>query len=193
MRIVPRVPPFDRPATYDDLVKLPDNMVAEIVGGELHASPRLAFPHAEAGTVLGSVLVPAFHRGRGGPGGWYIVYEPELHLRADVVVPDWGGWRRTRMPHRPETAYATLPPDWVCEILSPSTSALDRAMKLGIYGREGVPWAWLIDPLARSLEVLKLEHGRWTILATEVGSVVVRAEPFEVVELELAALWGETT
>jgi Uma2 family endonuclease len=193
MRIVPRVPPFDRPATYNDLVKLPDNLVAEIADGELHASPRPAFPHAEAGTVLGGRLVPPFHEGRGGPGGWYIVYEPELHFGANVLVPDWGGWRRTRMPHRPETAYATLPPDWVCEILSPSTSSFDRATKLAIYAREGVPWAWLIDPLARTLEVLKLENGRWTILATHAGTEVVRAEPFEAIELELAALWGETT
>lgn len=191
MQTVPRVPPFDRPATYDDLVKLPDIVVAEIVDGELHASPRPAFPHAEAGTVLGGRLVSPFHEGRGGPGGWYLAYEPELHLGPDVLVPDWGGWRRSRMPHRPETAYAALAPDWVCEILSPSTSALDRAKKLGIYAREGVAWAWLIDPLARLLEVLKLENGRWTILATHVGGAVVRAEPFEAIELELAALWGD--
>ena len=193
MQSVPRVPPFDRPATYDDLVKLPDNMVAEIVGGELHASPRPAFPHAEAGTVLGGLLVPAFHQNRSGPGGWYIVYEPELHFGADVLVPDWGGWRRTRMPHRPQTAYATLSPDWICEILSPSTSSFDRAKKLAIYAREGVPWAWLIDPLARTLEVLKLENGRWTILATHAGTDVASAEPFEAIELELAALWGEVS
>ena len=130
-------------------------------------------------------------RKRGGPGGWYIVYEPELHFGTDVLVPDWGGWRRTRMPHRPETPYSTLAPDWLCEILSPSTSSFDRAKKLAIYAREGVPWAWLIDPLARTLEVLKLEGGRWTILATHAGEEVVRAEPFEAIELELAALWGD--
>jgi Uma2 family endonuclease len=95
------------------------------------------------------------------------------------------------MPHRPDTAYATLAPDWVCEILSPSTSVLDRAKKLAIYAREQVAWAWLIDPLARTIEVLKLDNGRWTILATPVANEVVRAEPFEAIELELAALWGE--
>jgi Uma2 family endonuclease len=193
MRTVPRVPPFDRPATYDDLVKLPDNLVAEIADGELHASPRPAFAHAEAGSVLGGRLVGPFHEGSGGPGGWYIVYEPELHFGTDVLVPDWGGWRRTRMPHRPETPYATLAPDWLCEILSPSTSSFDRAKKLAIYAREGVPWAWLIDPLARTLEVLKLENGRWTILATHAGDEVVRAEPFEAIELELAARWVEVS
>ena len=191
MQSVPRVPPFDRPASYDDLVKLPDNMVAEIVGGELHASPRPAFPHAEAGTVLGGLLVPAFHQNRSGPGGWYIVYEPELHFGADVLVPDWGGWRRSRMPHRPETPYATLAPDWLCEILSPSTSSFDRAKKLAIYAREGVSLAWLIDPLARTLEILQLDRCRWTILSTHCGLEVVRAEPFTEIEIELQALWAD--
>ena len=191
MQTVPRVPPFDRPATYDDLVKLPDNLVAEIADGQLHASPRPAFPHAGAGAAIGGYLMPAFDWGRGGPGGWLIYYEPELHLSADVLVPDWAGWRRTRMPHRPETPYATLAPDWLCEILSPSTTSFDRTKKLAIYAREGVSWAWLIDPLDHTLEVLKLENGRWTILATHAGEEVVRAEPFEAIELELAALWGD--
>jgi Uma2 family endonuclease len=193
MQTVPRVPPFNRPATYDDLARLPDHVVAEIADGELHATPRPAFPHAEAGSVLGGHLVPPFHHGRGGPGGWWIVYEPELHLGPDVLVPDWAGWRRTRMPHRPDTPYATLAPDWLCEILSPSTSSFDRVKKLAIYAREGVPYVWLLDPLARTLEVLRLENGRWTILATHAGADVVHAEPFEAVELELAILWGETS
>jgi hypothetical protein len=190
MPTVPRVPPFDRPATYDDLVKLPANLVAEIADGELHASPRPAFPHAGAGAAIGGLLMPAFGWGRGGPGGWLIYYEPELHLGPDVLVPDWAGWRRARMPHRPDTPYATLAPDWVCEILSPSTSSFDRTTKLAIYAREGVPWAWLIDPLARTLEVLTLEHGRWTTVATHAGDQVVHAEPFDAIELELATLWG---
>jgi Uma2 family endonuclease len=192
MQPVPRVPPFDRPATYDDLVKLPDHLVAEIADGELHASPRPAFPHAGAGAAIGGFLMPAFGWGRGGPGGWWIFYEPELHLGPDVLVPDWAGWRRTRMPHRPETPYASLAPDWLCEILSPSTSSFDRVKKLAIYAREGVPHVWLLDPLARTLEVLRLEKGRWTILATHAGAEVARAEPFEAVELELSILWGET-
>ena len=191
MQPVPRVPPFDRPATYDDLVKLPDHMVAEIVDGELHASPRPAARHAVAYGRLGAALLPPFDQGQGGPGGWCILLEPELHLGTNVLVPDLAGWRRRRMPSVPDVAHFTLVPDWVCEILSPSTSAFDRAQKLGIYARDGVEWAWLIDPLARTLEVLKLENGRWTILAIHVGSEVVRAEPFEAIELELAALWGD--
>jgi Uma2 family endonuclease len=192
MRIVPRVPPFDRPATYDDLVKLPDNLVAEIADGELHASPRPAARHAVAYGRLGAALLPPFDQGRGGPGGWCILLEPELHLGTDVLVPDLAGWRRSRMPAVPDVAHFDLFPDWVCEVLSPSTTSFDRSKKLAIYAREGVPWAWLIDPLARTLEFLKLENGRWTILATHAGDEVVRAEPFEAIELELAALWGET-
>jgi Uma2 family endonuclease len=191
MPSMPRVPPFDRPATYEDLEKLPDNLVAEIVDGELHASPRPAPRHASAGSVVGAGLVPPFHLGRGGPGGWWILYEPELHLGRDVLVPDWAGWRRSRMPHLPATAYFPLAPDWVCEILSPSTSSLDRKQKLSVYAREQVPHAWLIDPLARTLEVLRLENGRWTILSTYAGSEVVRAEPFGEIELELSALWAD--
>jgi Uma2 family endonuclease len=135
--------------------------------------------------------VPPFHEGRGGSGGWRIVYEPEVHLGADIVVPDWAGWRRSRMPRRPETAYYGIAPDCVCEILSPSTASLDRAQKLAIYARERVSHAWLIDPLARTLEVLRLEHGRWSILATHAGAEVVRAEPFDEFDIELQALWAD--
>jgi hypothetical protein len=191
MRPVPRVPPFDRPATYDDLVKLPDIVVAEIVGGELHSTPRPAPRHAVAGSALGGLIGPPFQRGQGGPGGWWILDEPELHLGDDVLVPDLAGWRRSRMPHVPETAYFPLPPDWLCEVLSPSTAALDRARKLAVYAREQVPFAWLVDPLARTLEVLRLDAGRWTILATHAGDELVRAEPFVEVTLPLADLWAD--
>ena len=191
MQPMPRVPPFDRPATYEDLVALPDTLVAEIVGGELHASPRPAPRHALAGSAIGGRLVQPYQDGAGGPGGWWILDEPELHLGRDVLVPDLGGWRRSRLPQLPETAYFPLAPDWICEVLSPSTAQLDRARKLGIYARERVAHAWLIDPLARTLEVLRLEHGRWVILATHAGSEVVRAEPFAEIDLELDALWAD--
>jgi Uma2 family endonuclease len=191
MQAMPRVPPLDRPATYEDLVAVPDIWVAEIVDGELHTSPRPAPRHARAGSSVGSLLGPPFDLGRGGPGGWQILYEPELHLGRDVVVPDWAGWRRVRMPKLPETAYFPLAPDWICEILSPSTASLDRAKKLAIYAREGVRHAWLIDPDAGTLEVLRLESGRWAILGCYVGSDRVRAEPFAEVELEIQCLWAD--
>ncbi len=189
MRAVARVPPFDRPATYDDLVKLPDNLVAEIVDGELHASPRPAPRHAVAETAVGMLLGNPFHFGRGGPGGWWILAEPELHLGSDVLVPDYAGWRRTRMPSIPDKAYFELAPDWLCEVISPSTASLDRTRKLAAYARAGVPHVWLVDPLARTLEVLRLEAGRWTIVASHAGNETVRAEPFGEVELALADLW----
>jgi len=188
---MPRVPPFDRPATYEDLAALPDIVVAEILDGELYSSPRPAPRHTVAGSRIGSELVGPFDRGVGGPGGWWILLEPELHLGRDVVVPDWAGWRRSRMPRVPETAYFPLAPDWICEVLSPSTATIDRAKKLRIYAREQVAHAWLVDPIARTLEVLRLENGRWTLLATHVGAEVVRAEPFTEIELELASLWAD--
>ena len=129
---MPRVPPFDRRAIYEDLVALPDNLVAEIVDGELHATPRPAFPHARAYSVLGRRIGGPYDDGVGGPGGWWIIDEPELHLGPDVLVPDLAGWRRSRMPVSPTTAYVSLSPDWICEILSPSTAQLDRAKKLTI-------------------------------------------------------------
>jgi Uma2 family endonuclease len=191
MQPMPRVPPFDRPATYEDLVRLPDNLVAEIVNGELHATPRPASPHSRASSSLGSLLMPPFDHGRGGPGGWWILDEPELHLGADVLVPDLAGWRRSRMPKYPDCAYFTLSPDWLCEVLSPSTSRLDRVQKLAVYARERLPHAWLIDPLARTLEVLGLDGARWTILATHAGTEVVRAEPFAEIKLDLSSLWAD--
>jgi Uma2 family endonuclease len=188
---MPRIPPLDRPATYDDLVKVPDIMVAEIVDGELHASPRPAPRHAYATSALGTEIGGPFQRGRGGPGGWRILDEPELHFGPNVLVPDLAGWRRTRLPRLPDTAYFSVAPDWVCEVLSPSTASLDRGKKLAIYAREQVGHAWLVDPAVRTLEVLRLEAGRWTILATHAGSDVVRAEPFADIDLELASLWDD--
>jgi Uma2 family endonuclease len=188
---MPRVPPFDRSATYEDLVALPDTLVAEIVNGELHASPRPAPRHARAYSSLGVLIGGPYDHGIGGPGGWWILDEPELHLGRDVLVPDLAGWHRSRLPRLPDTAYFALAPDWSCEVLSPSTAQLDRARKLGIYARERVAHAWLIDPLARTLEVLRLEHGRWVILGTHAGSEVVRAEPFAEIDLELDALWAD--
>jgi Uma2 family endonuclease len=157
---VGRVPPFDRTATYDDLVALQEPLVAEIVDGELHASPRPGIRRARAASVLGALVLPPMWEGRGGPGGWWILAEPELHLQRDVLVPDLAGWRRSRMPRLPDGAFFTDAPDWICEVVSPSTAALDRVTKLGVYARESVPCAWLLDPIARTFEVLRLETGR---------------------------------
>jgi Uma2 family endonuclease len=179
-----------QPATYEDLLKVPDHLLAEILAGELFVTPRPAPRHARASSGLGGLLWGPFDAGRGGPGGWLILDEPEVHLEGDVVVPDLGGWRRERLPALPDEAYFSLAPDWVCEVLSPSTASIDRVKKLSIYAREKVDHVWLIDPLARTLEVLRLENGRWLIVATFADADVVRAEPFEAVELDLSLLWG---
>jgi Uma2 family endonuclease len=179
------------PATYDDLLALPEHVVGEIVDGELYVSPRPALRHAVASSALGGELGPPFQRGRGGPGGWWILDEPELHLGTDVLVPDLAGWRRVRMPVIPDTAFLTLAPDWVCEVVSPKTGRLDRRKKLPVSAREGIGHLWLVDPLQRTLEVLRLDDGRWTIVATHGDDDCVRAEPFEAVGLELSALWTD--
>jgi Uma2 family endonuclease len=178
-------------ATYDDLLQVPEHRVAEIVDGDLHVSPRPASRHALAASVLGSHLGPPFHHGRGGPGGWWILFEPELHFADDIVVPDLAGWRRERMPEFPDTAAFSLAPDWVCEVVSPGTERLDRAKKMPVYAREQVSYLWLVNPVARTLEVYRLADGRWLLLATYEGATPVRAEPFDAIELGLAPLWGE--
>ncbi len=180
-----------KPATHADLEALPEHVVGEIIAGELHVSPRPASPHTVAASVLGMELGGPFHRGRGGPGGWVLLDEPELHLGQDVLVPDLAGWRRERMPRPPRTAAFTLAPDWVCEVLSPSTARLDRALKLPVYTREGVRHVWFLDPEVRMLEVFRLEGARYSLLGTHTSTARVRAEPFEALELELAALWDE--
>lgn len=178
-----------RPATYDDLLKVPDQFVAEILDGELYTSPRPSPRHADASSGLGGALRGPFDRGRGGPGGWRILDEPEIHLAADVVVPDLAGWRRERLPSIPDEAFIAVAPDWICEVLSPSTVSIDRVKKLAIYARERVAHAWLIDPIARTVEILRLDTGGWLIVATISDLDVARAEPFEAIELELSLLW----
>ena len=181
-----------RRATYEDLCKVPDNLVAEILDGELFTSPRPASPHARATSILGVDILGAFDRplgDPGGPGGWWLLFEPELHLGDDVLVPDIAGWRREVMPVLPNVAAFRQAPQWVLEVISPSTGRIDRIRKLPIYAREGVTHAWLVDPLARTLEVYRLTEGRWLLAATHEGDEIVRAEPFEAVELSLSRWW----
>jgi Uma2 family endonuclease len=182
--------PPKRPATYDDLLKVPDHMVAEILDGELHVSPRPAPPHAYAAARLTGRL-DDFDLGARDPGGWLIVMEPELHLGPDVLVPDVAGWRQERLPALPSTAFFPLAPDWACEVLSPSTERIDRTKKLRIYAREGVRYLWLVNALTRTLEILRLESGEWVMAATHSDDVVIRPEPFEALPFDLGRLWGK--
>jgi len=178
-------------ATYEDVLNAPEHKVAEILDGELVLSPRPASPHAIAALRLGRILGP-FDDDPGGPGGWWILGEPELHFDEQVLVPDLAGWRRERMPAMRNMPFFSLPPDWVCEVLSPSTERIDRTRKLRIYAEAGVAHAWLIKPTDRTLEVLRLRDGAWTIVAV-LDTAVVRAEPFDAVQLELRRLWPDAT
>jgi Uma2 family endonuclease len=183
--------PARKPATYDDLLKLPDDRIGEIVDGELYANPRPAGRHATCAFTLSTELGPPFQARRGGPGGWLFLFEPELHLANDTLVPDLAGWRRERLPSVPDAPAMTLAPDWVCEILSSSTERLDRVRKLPAYARHGVGHAWLINPSTRTLEVYRREGGSWVLAATHADDALVRAEPFDAIEIDLLRLWGE--
>ena len=176
---------------YAELAALAPQLVGEVVEGVLHTQPRPSPRHAHASSVLGEELGPPFRRGRGGPGGWILLDEPELHLgpRTDVLVPDLAGWRKERVAELPEADYFVVAPDWVAEVLSPSTLRLDRGAKLGIYRREGVRHVWLVDPVARTLEVFRLTGDVYGWVATHEGDAVVRAEPFDAIELQLGLLW----
>ncbi len=180
-----------RPATYQDVLDAPPNMIAEIIRGALHLQPRPASPHAFAGSSLGGELDGPFQKARGGPGGWWIVDEPELHLGEEILVPDLAGWRRERMPRFPRVPYFTQAPDWACEVLSPSTRNRDRIDKRDIYGEHGVTWMWLVDPDDRTLEAFERRPEGWLLLGMLDGDAEVRLPPFDAVGFPLAALWPD--
>lgn len=180
-----------RQALYDEYCAVPPHRRAEIIDGTLYVLPRPAPRHANATSVLGGELNGAFQRGRGGPGGWWILFEPELQLVAlEPVAPDLAGWRVERMPTLPETAYFSIAPDWICEVLSKSTETVDRNKKLPLYAAHGVSHVWLIDPIARTLEVHTLGNDRrWRDVRVYEGDARVRVEPFAAIEIDLAELW----
>ncbi len=186
-----RVSDPPRRATYQDVLEAPPHRVAEVIEGALHMNPRPAPPHAWASTMLGSSITPPFHFGRGGPGGWRILIEPELHLGEDIVVPDLAGWRKERMPTLPETAWFPLAPDWACEILSPSTRAMDIGPKRVLYAREEVGWLWFVDPEIRTLEAFELREGHWLLLDVVSGNAEVSLPPFDAVGFSLGDLWPD--
>ncbi len=176
-------------ATYQDVLDAPAHQVAEMVDGTLHTHPRPAMPHALATSSLGTDLSNPFQFGRGGPGGWWILFEPELHLGEDVLVPDLAGWRRERMPEFPDTAYVTLAPDWVCEVPSASTRRLDLHGKRPVYAREGVAHLWLVDPADRTLEAFELRDRQWVLIGSAKDGEPVSIPPFDVITFSLADLW----
>jgi Uma2 family endonuclease len=181
--------PAGRLATYQDILDLPEHLVGEIIHGALVTHPRPAPKHLLASSALGVELAGPFHMGRGGPGGWWILDEPELHLASHILVPDLAGWRRERLPSLPETAYFDTVPDWVCEVLSPATAKIDRGDKLPLYAAQAVAWCWLLDPDLRTLEVLQRQDSHWLLLGTFKDDARIQAPPFAEITLDLTALW----
>jgi Uma2 family endonuclease len=183
--------PKPRSATYADIEALPPHVVGEIAFGELHTHPRPSPRHGAASSILGIELGGPFQFRRGGPGGWFFIDEPELHLGHHIIVPDIAGWRRERLPRLPDTAWIEMPPDWIAEVLSPSTERFDRTDKLAIYAAFGVKHSWYVDPLARTLEVFALQDDKWLLTATFKNADPVTAPPFEVHTFALDVLWPE--
>lgn len=177
-------------ATYEDLVRLPENLIGELIDGELYASPRPTGPHGRVASALTALISSRYDLGIDGPSGWWIIFEPELHLGGNAMVPDLAGWRRERMPTVPKSHKFTIVPDWVCETLSTSNATYDRKIKMPGYARRGVPWAWITDPQRRTVEVLKLVDGRWARIAIYDESDVFAAEPFPLAEIDLPRIWG---
>jgi Uma2 family endonuclease len=177
---------------YQQLLDLPGHLTGEILNGELHTQPRPSARHGLAESGLTIDIGGPFNLGRGGPGGWWIIPEPEVHFVRDmeVAVPDLAGWRRERMPTIPEDQRFEVTPDWVCEILSPNTAKKDRVIKLPLYARYGVAYAWLVDPLARTLEAFELRDQVWGLIATLQDSAAVRVPPFDAIEFPLSDLWA---
>ncbi|PWU18830.1 MAG: hypothetical protein C5B49_06595 [Bdellovibrio sp.] len=175
---------------YQQFINLPETVIGEILGGELHVSPRPSPKHSRASSIIGGELVGPFDRGRGGPGGWWILDEPEIHLESNILVPDLAGWKRDVLPTLPEEAFFAVAPNWICEVLSPGTTAIDRVKKMPLYAQYGVAHAWLVDPIAKTLEIFRLEDQRWVLLNSFSDNDRVRAEPFAAIEIELEGVWS---
>jgi Uma2 family endonuclease len=176
---------------YRELLELPENLTGEIIAGQLHSQPRPAPRHAVAASSLGGELDGPFFKGRGGPGGWWIIDEPEIHFGDEVLVPDISGWKKARMPQLPATAYFEIPPDWVCEVLSQSTARKDRILKMPVYAEYGVSHIWLLDPVIKTLEAYELENGFWKLIGAFGENARVSIAPFHEIAIDLAVLWGE--
>jgi Uma2 family endonuclease len=187
-----RMPQATRPKTlYERLEALPEELTAEIIDGQLYTEPRPAPDHAIAASNLGAELIGPYSRGRGGPGGWWILVEPEVHFvrKTEVVVPDLAGWRRERVPVLPRHEHLAIAPDWICEVLSPSTRSKDREIKLPLFTRYGVPRVWLLDPQSYSLETYELVGANLALTGTFGPDSSPAAAPFEAVRFRIADLW----
>jgi Uma2 family endonuclease len=183
--------PARKKATYEDLHGIPENMTGEIIAGELIVTPRPSPEHSNIASSLGYKIGPPYHFGEGGgPGGWIILFEPEIKFSEnDLLAPDLAGWRKERFPGWPRENWFSVAPDWICEILSPRTARHDRITKMTIYAEHEVQVLWLIDPRDKTLEIFRLKSGQWVKVAGFAENDKVRAEPFQEIELELGKIW----
>jgi Uma2 family endonuclease len=168
-------------ATYADIEALPQNMVGEIIDGVLHAQARPDRQHGIASNSLGNELTSPFQKGRGGPGGWVFIDEPELHFGMQVLVPDLASWKRERATFSPDESKTQIAPDWVCEVLSPSTAKLDRGRKSNLYALAGIGFYWILDPANRTIEASRLAEGRWLLVGSAGTGEMVSLEPFDAI------------
>ncbi len=183
------VRPSAREATYQDVLDAPPNRVAQLIHGELYTMPRPSLPHAHVHGNLFGKIHGDFRSGGGGLGGWRILHEPEIHFCKNVLVPDIAGWRYERMNAVPATAYTSISPDWVCEVLSESTKRFDLGAKRDIYAEHGVGYLWLLDPIARQLDAFVLKDAEWVLIDSLAGDVEVCIPPYESVTINLGSIW----
>ncbi len=181
--------PAKHNATYADIEALPPHVVGEIIYGALYTQPRAAFVHNAAANSLSAEVTGPYQKGKGGPGGWVFATEQEVQFGEHLLVPDIAGWKRERLAAPPRENWVTIRPDWVCEVVSPSTVLRDRHFKRDIYAAFAVPHYWMVDPRTRSLEVYELSQGKWTLFGTYSGSMDVSAPPFNALSFTLETLW----
>jgi Uma2 family endonuclease len=182
--------PSPRAPTLADLDALPPGIVGEIIEGVLYTMTKPRMRHQRTGLEIGSGLLGPFDHGFGGPGGWWIVTEPGIELpNTPEISPDVAGWRRERMPEMPVDEPIRLVPDWVCEILSPTTRRHDMLHKQPYYAKIGVPIMWLVDIEARVLTVHRLESSHWVTIGTYSDEIEARIAPFDAVPLNVTRWW----
>lgn len=183
-------------ATFADLSRLPEDVRAEVLDGAVITSPAPLPKHSKAQRALGSFVGGPFDDddGHGGPGGWWIFIEVDVLLGPhDIVRPDLAGWRRERLRNPSDQRPISVAPDWVCEVLSPSTVAHDKITKRNLYARCGISHYWIVDVDARTLEAFELVEQRWVLLGTYGEGAQVRIPPFEPIELDVGRIFMPKT
>ena len=176
---------------YGQLLDLPENQVGEIIHDQLYVQPRPSWLHGQAEGSIIAGLHTLYRRDGGKTDGWWIIPEPEIHFRRDqeVLVPDIAGWRKARLPTPPKDHRCEVIPDWVCEILSPSTEQKDRTIKMPLYARYHIPFLWLVHPILKTVEVFMLHQEQWQSVGVFSGDTQIVMPPFDTITLDLALWW----